>query len=274
MSNLSKTHDSKVKNNFNLKVFENFSLPLTSKGNLASLILSEKILEITKVIKTKNGSFTLLAKINLNLKAFSKLSMETDEVVIKVLPDSKTKFYELQSYTKNPSNTGQNSKNIGSFFIRESFTIFTYRNVIVMKKFQNAKTLSEILKGNSEENLVKIFGEILQQIHDIRFKDESFWKLKVDPSKKIVHSNEKWIFINPTDAAQIHSNYFIENISLLIELFQLHGVSENDLRIQFSKVMQVAQWSNIEWKRKITFVIMRKYFTPIENVKISRKQKN
>lgn len=278
---LKKSFNSKAKNlkNFSshekiIAKIENFPLSPNSKNNLANLIESDKILDITKILDAKNGSsIILLGKINLTLKAFSNLNLESDEVLIKVLPDANTKFYELFAYTKNKSNYSKNSRAVGSYFNSEPLAIFKYKNVIIMKKFQNAKTLSHISK-ESPENLVEVFGEILQQVHDIRCKDENFWKLKLDIPKKILKSDEKWIFINLIDASNEHQNgsNFTENVSELFELFYSYGVSENDLESQFLKYFRSFQWTCVEWRRMTSFVIMERYFTPIESMSQSRRK--
>lgn len=271
---LQRNHNKELKSSQGkiLVKIENLPISLTSKFNLSNLIASGKISEDLKVLKSKNGIVSCSGRVNLELKAFSSLNLENNEVLIKILHDTNTKYYEIFSYTKNASHFSKKSSNIGSYFNRECLTILKYKNIIVLKAIYNAKTLNQILKANPE-NLTEILEEILRQIHDIRLKDDSFWRLKFVVSKKILRCDKKWIFINPTDAenSKKDENNFTENVSKLLELFYSYGMSENELKSEFLKVFGSYQFTCVEWRRFTSYYIVEKYFTPIEKMTQSRR---
>lgn len=274
--------ESPHKSHFN-DIVLNFPISHSSKEILTKMIATQKIIFVNNFVKVHKNFAILHAHVNLEIKNFAHL--KSHKIAIKIYRDANFISYDVYGYRRKPYDEKKVLPPFVQFpvkidtdknFTCEPLIIFKDRNVILMKRFEESLSLTQIVE-DSNGKIGGLFEDILLLIRDVRERDDRFWRRPENVFKKIICCNGEWTLISSIESNFCYKDmekvkdHLINNISALIEQFYIFGLSKLELERIFGKIFNSNQ---SEWKGRVYFIIYHRYFKPFTPTylnKLSRK---
>jgi hypothetical protein len=238
-----------------------------SKENLSKLIVTHKICEISKTLKVSKRSVTLQGKVNLKNRVFSKL--ESNDVVIKIYNNQQDVQYDFLALSAEKPMQVMKINFVSAWIYTnekhfvDNLKIYSYKNIVVLKMFENMKTLPQIAQ-ECPDKIDEIFYELFTLICELKKRHEQLWTEKVEVAKNIFWSNDKWFLMNvakrnPEHNVEPRKSQFILSMIEFVQYFRNLGLRDVVLHTS-TYFFHHPHRRFFKWDHELRKIINRKFF--------------